>query len=240
MAVKSQYTRFLIDEHDFSGDSNSLELSLSTDQIDVTAFQDSARQYIGATSGGTLTQGGYFGTGTDAVETEVYARLGTGSATIAGLFGTDTAACPAYVLPETEANEFAVTAPVGGVVAMNSTWVEGSGIKRGIRIFSGTISATGTQTAVDLASAGSAGGVMYLFVQTITGSATDATIDVESSATEGGTYASEGTATFSAVGSETVAMTGTVNRWLRLNCTSLGGATSFVVVAVACVSGVTY
>jgi hypothetical protein len=94
--------------------------------------------------------------------------------------------------------------------------------------------------AIDIGAAGSAGGFAYLFVTTETGSGTNGTIDIESSATEAGTYASEGTFTFSAVGVTAVTMTGTVNRWLRLNCTALGGATSWTVSCIACVSGVTY
>jgi hypothetical protein len=78
-----------------------------------------------------------------------------------------------------------------------------------------------------------------LFVTTITGSATNADIDVESSATQAGVYASEGTLTFSAVGAYAIDLTGTVNRWVRINTTDLGGATSFAVIVAVAVDGVT-
>ena len=78
-----------------------------------------------------------------------------------------------------------------------------------------------------------------MFVTTITGSATNAAIKVQSAATEGGSYADEGTFTFSAIGAYAVTLSGTVDRWVRINTTDLGGATSFVVNAIVCVNGVT-
>jgi len=134
--------------------------------------------------------------------------------------------------------------PVDGALAVNGGWNGGSGIKRGLRVWSGTFSATGAQSTpayIDIGAAGTAGGFAYLHIQAITGAATDAVILVESdTATNFASAATEATFTFSAVGAQEQAMAGTVNRYIRLNCTDLGGATNFTVVAIACVSGVTY
>jgi hypothetical protein len=130
-------------------------------------------------------------------------------------------------------------APAKSLMTLNGAWAKGRGGSRGIRVFSGSISGTGNATSVDLGSAGSNGGKAYLFVQSITGSATNASFKVQSSTTEGGAYADEGTFTVSAVGGYEVTMSGTVNRWVRLNTSSMGGATGFTVVLVVCVSGVT-
>lgn len=241
MAIKGTYTRILVDEFDFSGVSNSVDVAIDSEEFDVTAFQDEGNVFLTGVSGGTITQNGYFdGGAAGGYESEVYSRLGsTTGSIVAVLFGTQTTGCPAYVLPGTDAREMTIASPVNGIVTLNGTWGEGSGIRRGRRVFGGTISATGAQTAIDFGAAGSTGGVAYVFVQAITGSASNATIAIESATTSNGTYASEGTATFSAVGVQTVALSGTVNRYIRLNCTSLGGATSFVVVGVVCVNGVT-
>lgn len=241
MATKGTYTRILVDEYDFSGFNNSVEVAVSSEQFDVTAFQDTGNVFLTGVAGGTITQQGYFGGGdADGFEAEMYARLGsTTGVTAAVLFGTQTTGCPAYVLPGTSGREMSISSPVNGIITLNGSWGEGTGIKRGYRVYSGTLSATGGQTSVDLGAAGSAGGFAYVFVQAITGTATGATIDIESSSDDS-TFASEGTATFSAVGAQTVTMSGTVNRYIRINATSLGGATNFTVVAVVCVAGVTY
>jgi hypothetical protein len=62
---------------------------------------------------------------------------------------------------------------------------------------------------------------------------------VQSSTTSGGTYTTVGTFTISAAGSYEVDFAGAVNRWVRLNVTSLGGSTGLDMVAVVCVRGVT-
>lgn len=240
MAIKGTYTRILVDQFDFSGVSNSVDVAINSEEFDVTAFQDEGNMFLTGVSGGTITQNGYFDGGlAGGYEAEVYNRLGsTTDSIVAVLFGTQTTGCPAYVLPGTDAREMTIASPVNGIVTLNGTWGEGSGIRRGRRVFGGTISATGAQTAIDFGAAGSTGGAAYVFVQAITGSASNATIVVQSSSNNS-TFDNEGTATFSAVGVQTVALSGTVNRYIRLNCTSLGGATSFSVVGVVCVNGVT-
>ena len=240
MAIKGTYTRILVDQFDFSGVSNSVDVAINSEEFDVTAFQDEGNVFLTGVSGGTITQNGYFdGGAAGGYEAEVYSRLGsTTGSIVAVLFGTQTTGCPAYVLPGTDAREMTIASPVNGIVTLNGTWGEGSGIRRGRRVFDGTISATGAQTAIDFGAAGSTGGAAYVFVQAITGSASNATIVVQSSSNNS-TFDNEGTATFSAVGVQTVALSGTVNRYIRLNCTSLGGATSFSVVGVVCVNGVT-
>ena len=240
MAISARKSKILVDAFDFTGDTSSIEVNTSSSTQDATALGDTGTVEVITTVAGTITQNGYFnGVGAGELEKELYDRFATGSAHVAALFGTDDTDCPAYVLPATQANNLTIAAPVDGVITVNGGWGSGTGIKRGIRIYSGTISATGGTTAYDLGAAGSAGGWGYLFVQAITGTATSAEIDIESSATEGGTYASEGTFTFSATGDYALDMSGTVNRWLRVNCTSLGGATNFTVVVIAAVSGVT-
>jgi len=78
-------------------------------------------------------------------------------------------------------------------------------------------------------------------VQTITGGATDAIILLESDDnTDFTSAATEATFTFSAVGANEEALSGTIDRYIRLNCTDMGTADSFVVVCIACVSGITY
>jgi hypothetical protein len=62
---------------------------------------------------------------------------------------------------------------------------------------------------------------------------------VSHSTSSGGTYTVLGTFTLTAVGAYEINFTGTVNRWLRLAITSMGGATALDMMACACVRGVT-
>jgi hypothetical protein len=238
-ATKGTFTRILVDEYDFSGVSNSVEVAVSSEGLDVTAFQDLANVYIPGVQMGMITQAGYFtGASANGFESEFYDRLGSATGvTVSVLFGTNVVGCPAYVVPGTNGRAMTISAPVNGVITLNGSWGEGTGIKRGRRLFGGTISATGAQTAIDFGAAGSAGGFAYLHVQAITGSASSATITVQSSS-DNSTFANEGTFTFSSVGVQAITMASTVNRYIRLNCTSLGGATNFTVVGIACVTGV--
>jgi hypothetical protein len=86
---------------------------------------------------------------------------------------------------------------------------------------------------------GSLGGEAFLFLQNVTGTLTSATVTVSSATTSGGTYTVLGTFTLTAKGASKVVFTGTVNRWIRLGITSLGGTTGLDMVAVCCVRGVT-
>lgn len=239
--IKGAEAKLLVDEFDFSGSTSSFDVVNNvTEEVSTT---------LGATAVTTapilpsmkITQNGYVSGVADAgtIQKELRDRLGVSGVYVAALLGTSVANCPAFVLGDTFGANMQIQVPVTGLMTLNGAWGMGSGGYQGIRVYEGTLSATGNGTAYDIGSAGSAGGQAFLFVRAITGTATSASVKVQSSATEGGTYADEATLTFSAVGGYAAAMSGTVNRWLRLNCASLGGATNFTVTLIACVEGVT-
>lgn len=241
-AVKGQYTTILVDGYDLSGYSNNLTIQAQNGQIDVTPFQSAAMVYLAEPVQGTIDHAGYF-TGSTAAEMEkaLYDRLASQSAYITGLLDTSTAACVGYIVPAGGNSDFQIQAPVANVITVQGKWA-GTGIKRGIRVFSGTISATGAQTGVDFltASAASAGGFAVLHVTAITGTATDATITWQTAAASNFTGAvTQGTFTFSAIGAQTITSTATIGRWSRINCTDMGGATDFTVQAIVVSNGVT-
>lgn len=240
-AKKGTLARLLVDEFDFSGDTAGFTVTVAMAEQENTTLQATAMVYTPILPSMMLEHNGYLSTigAAGDMEQELKAVLGVGGVYAAVLLGTDVAACPAYVLDGTFGQTLTFAAPATGLLTLNGAWGKGNGGHRGIRIVEATLDAVAAGTAYDLGAAGSAGGEAYLFVQSITGTATGADIDVESSATEGGTYASEGTFTFSAVGSYKISLSGTVNRWLRVNVTDLGGATDFTVVCVVCVDGVT-
>lgn len=238
MAVLGRDIKILIDQFDFSGASNAASGDWSVPELDNSGFQADALTFEPGLSSGKLTHKGYYD-GDDAgdLEKELRDRLGTASAVHLGVLLDDTVA---YVSAQAWQQQVKLDMPLNDLITIEGSWPGAMNWQRGRVLFDGTLDATGEEAAVDVGAAGSAGGIVYVWVQSIAGTATGAEVDVESSATEGGTYASEATVTFSAVGGFTAAMTGTVNRWLRINCTDLGGATAVRLVVAACVAGVTY
>lgn len=240
-AKKGTLAQVLVDEFDFSGDTAQVTVTVAMTEQECTGLQAEAMAYEPILPSMRIEQNGYIrGAGSAGdFEDELWERFGVAGVIVAALIGTDVDACPAYVLADTFKQTMNIQHPATGLITLNGAWGIGEGGHRGIRVFYGTLDATGAEAAVDLGAAGSAGGRCFLFVQAITGTATDAIIDVESSATEGGTYAEEAEFTFSAVGAYMELMTGTVNRWVRLNVEDLGDADDFTVVLVVCVDGVT-
>lgn len=243
MPVHGRYTQILVDQFNLSGVSNSVQLQMPIGSLDATNFESTAQEWIATMGNGQLVHAGYLHGKTTGLEQALYNRMGT-PAYVAALFGTNVVKCPAYVLQQSYAGQLTVDAPAAGVLAMDGAWRGGSGggIKRGYRVFSGTISAIGAQAGVDFGAAGVAGGFAWLHVTAIAGTAVNATITVESASDAGFTtaLATEGTFTFSAIGAQQIALSGTVNRYIRLNCTDKGGATSFAVVGIVALDGVSY
>jgi hypothetical protein len=238
--IRGIYTSIIVDNVNLDGQSNNLQVSVQNGVIEVTPFQSTAKQFLSEPPQGNIVHGGYFyGDTAGSIERETFVRLGEGTNYVSALFGTDTAACVAYVAPGNDATGLQIQAQPSGVITVQGDWNAGSGLQRGIRMFDGTISGTGAQAHVDLAAAGT-NGFAYLHVRTITGSATNATITVQSDDNTGFTSAAtHGTFTFSGTNGFAMVITGTIDRYVRINATSMGGATSFVVTAIIVSTGVT-
>lgn len=245
MAVRGRWTRLLVNQYDFSGVSNSLEVALNVEREDATVFQSTAVESVAVMTSGTITQNGYL---TDVVAGTFEATMQNALANntplyVGALFGTDADPCPGYVARLTDISGLTISSPADGLMTVQGEWTQGSGILRGYRIYSGSVTATGvTSPVIDMGGEGSAGGRAWLFVQSITGSATNATISVITSQVSNNwnSPTSEGTFTFSAVGGYELALNVSVFRYMRLNVTSLGGSTGLQFAVVAAVSGVTY
>lgn len=251
-ARKGRYTRLLVGSTagawDFSGVSNSLEVALNVERLETTAFQETGATSIAGDTSGTLTQNGYYqNPAAGEFEQEMAAAIAsTTSLFVAALFGTDTDACPAYVAPAANAAGLTLGSEVAGLITASGEWAQGTGILRGLRVWQGTISATGAQTSpgyIDLGAAGAAGGTAWIWVRAVTGTATNAAIVLQSSTATGfGSPTTRATFTFSSATGRTQQQSmgaGVVDRYLRLNTTSMGGATSFEVTVIAAVRGIT-
>jgi len=248
MATKATKTRLLVGTAsgawDFSGVTNSLEVALSGEKIENTRFQDTAKTFTTGDISGSITQSGYFdATGADSLEQEMASITANGTLAYVGcIYGTEESAPIAYIAPSTNVEGIKLSAPIGGLITVSGSWFDGLGIKRGLQVYRGTISGTGPAGSyIDTGAVGSLGGFAWIWITTITGTATNAAVKLQSDDNTSFTSAAdEGTFTFSGKKAIEVTLTGDVDRYLRINTTSLGGATSFLVTVVAAVRGVTY
>ena len=239
-ATKGTNAKLLADEFDFSGDTAGFTVTVGMGEQDATVLTSTAMLYAAILPSMGIEHNGYVQglAATGQMEGELFARI-TGAHYVTCLLGTSVTGCPAYTIDSSFVRDIKLGAPATGLLTINGSWGRGMGGSRGLRIYTGTLSATGVQTSIDFSSAGSAGGECYLHVTAKTGTMLNTVVLVESSATEGGAYVTEATFTVSALGGFKATMTGTVNRWLRVNLSDLGGATNVTIVVVACVDGVT-
>jgi hypothetical protein len=240
---KAIFTRILIGGWQLSGQTNKAAIKMEAQKIDVTAFEATAQEFITSDPEPSIDIAGYLVlTATGAGSYEKISMDALTTPTTIGIIRSESATmtgATGFVLPNASCISPSSDYPVEGVMTVAGTWGGATALKRGKSAYSGAVSATGTKASIDLGAQGTLGGDAYLFVTAVTGTATGATIKVQSSATEGGSYADEGTFTFTGQSVTAIALTGTVDRWVRINTTSMGGATAFNVNAIVCVNGVT-
>jgi hypothetical protein len=240
---KAIHTRILVDGYRISSETNKAVVKMDADKTEITCFEDTAASFVVNDPKPSIELGGYLTASTNPDTFDAISHGALTTPVTVTVIKSSTATITggvAYTIPSANAITLNHDLQVAGVMTMNATWGGAVAMKRGKCAYAGAaIAATGAKPSIDLGAQGATGGFAYLHVSGITGSASSATVDVESSATEGGTYVSEGTFTFSAIGCYAVTLTGTVDRWVRINCTDLGGATDFTVHAVVAVNGVT-
>lgn len=245
--IKACNTRIIVGGVDLSGDTNTVGVTIAGRNLEYGVLQDCDTRRLPLPPAASIEHNGYYtGPSAGTIDATLRSYLASTTGVHVGVIFDTAATTPfAYVQDLAYNSRYNANAQTGQLLTLSGNWptLTGSGAQmiRGYQVFGGAVTGTGTQTGIDFGAAGSAGGRCYVFVTSITGTATSATIDIESDTDVGfGTAASEGTATFSAVGCQEVALSGTVNRYVRANVTSLGGATGFTFYMVAGLSGVTY
>ena len=241
MGVRALKVRLLVDEFDFSGDSNGVTVALNGEAIDASAFQQDGALYVAGLPSASIEHNGYFtGAGAGEIEQELSDRLGTETpVTVAVLLDTRALGNPAYVLDGTWGQQLTIEMPVKELITLMGKWAS-MPMRRGYTLLDGAVAATGAGTVVTLPAAGANGGKAFLFVRAVAGTANDATVTVQCDDAVGmPSPTTKGTFTFDDVGVYEIDLTGTVERYVRVNVTSLGGATGITAACVLCVNGVT-
>ena len=242
MALPGIEASILIDQFEFGGSTSGIETTISVTEGDYTNLASSGQESEPILPKMLLSMSGYFdGVGAGKLEEELKARLATAGVVVTALYGKSQTYAPCYMLDRAYGQQIQIATPVAGLATVQGNWTEGSKGYRGWKVLRATISTTGVQTGVDFVTAGTNGGMAVLHVKAITGTATNATLVVQSAAQSNYSDAvTEGTFTFSAVGGYRVPLSGAIGRYIRVNVTSMGGATNFAVVAAVAVDGVTY
>lgn len=242
--VAARFCSILIDEFDFSTDSAGGAIEIPVEAQEAATLQMTALAQLPTVPGmAKLTHSGYYsGVGAGKIEQEMYARLGTATpAYVAALLDTTSLANPAYVFAGSWGSQLKINMPAKELITLEGEWAANP-VRRGDTLQNGSFAA-GVQTSQDFGVAGSNGCTAYLFVRSITGTATTITVQLQGSTAAGfSTPVTLGTWTnFTTVGCKvlTVAPGTTIQRYLRLNVSSLVGATAFAACAIVCVPGVT-
>ena len=245
MPTKGNAQAILVDEFIFNSETSSIALSIDNSELDYTNVASTAMEYQAGLGDWRITQNGYFVNGdADSMADELHDRLGATGAQLGYIPDRTTNGNFAYVIPDAFNASLPIEAAATELITISGEWATVAGGKRGkVVAYNASISGTGVGTPIDFGSAGSAGGTAYLFLHTIdgdmSGTSTNTDIDVESCATEGGSYDSEGTFTTSATGGLSLALTGTVNRWIQFNVTDMGGASALTATLIVCITSVT-
>lgn len=243
--------RILVGGYDLSGVSESIQIKLGMSALDWGALDSGARYSIPDSPTHALAHNGYFTTpDAGALERTMHDALGTASTIyVTATLGLNQTVIPTYTFDMAYTDQVEIAAKAKSLLLINGNWKSQSPsvpVVRGYQLFRGALSATGAQTGIDMGAAGSAGGTAFLHVYSVTGTANNATITVQGSTAVGfsspvtlGTFTFSGNSTTGLQALKLSLGSGTVQRYLRINVTSLGGATGFSVVAVAGVPGVT-
>lgn len=235
----------VIDEFIFNSSVSEAGFAYTVDELETTNLASTGKEYIPNVADPTLTINGFLtGGAADGYEAEMNARKGVSGTNVLYIPVRTVTATPVRVIPDASLMGLDYASPINGLMTLNGTIRPSGAHYRGMLVcYNVTVSGTGDGTSIDLGSAGSAGGYGYLHVHTIdddiSGTASSASFKIQSSSDDS-SFADEGTFTVSATGAFSATMSGTVNRYIRLNTASMGGASSFTVTLIACVSGVTY
>ncbi|MCB0071724.1 MAG: hypothetical protein KDE20_09715 [Caldilineaceae bacterium] len=245
MALKASKQAILVDEFIFNCDTSAVETTIDVAELPTNNLCDGDDDaYVPGLRTWRITQTGYFdGVDADGIEKELYDRLGVTGAQVSHVINRTVTNDVVHTLPDAFNAELPISAVTAEIITMNGAWAAvDSGYRGRLVSYNTTISATGNGTSIDLGSAGSAGGYFFLHVHQIdddtSGTSTDSVIKMQSSSDDS-TFADEATITFSATGGYSATMSGTVNRYIRISTTDLGGATTLEVTAIVYVANVT-
>ena len=196
---------------------NEASASQDVETAETTAFGSTAKTYIIGLKDGTMSVSGMFDGDQNSVDEQIEAVLGAEAASVATIAPEGLTIGKAAYSCAARKTSYEISSPVGDVVATSLSIQADGGIDRGVLLGANTaVTTSGTGAAQDNSATSSNGGVGFLHV---TANARNGATDfkVQHSA-DGVTYTD--LVTFTSVPSNTttaerIAVTGTVNRYVR-------------------------
>lgn len=245
MPTKSCHLKWLLDEYDLSGDSFSATLRFANETIDASHFQECAT--LSAPSpgeNGFELQGYYTGPAAGQLEHELSTRLLSGApATVTVIPDNRALGNPAYVRSTQWLNQLTLAAPVKQLITLTGGFMSGE-VLRGLLVADHERTATGRIGAAARPAGTPLSGTLWVHVTELDGPGPGPlTVQAESYSTVGLlTPTSHGVLSVSALGVGMAAVTGvgSLQNFVGVNVTSLGGFVSVRLSAVICLEGVTY
>ena len=243
--IAGKDTAVYIDEFDLSAYFNSADVSTTTSAEESTAFGATSKSYITGLQDGTLSLAGMWAADTDGVDEELQVLLGSTTTPVITVRQGAAAIGSRAIIGQAHEVNYSVTSPVDGISAISADFQSDSGstsnltlgLTGGVQLTLGASIAHGSLGAlssVDNAASSASGGAATLHVPTNTVNG-NTTIKVQHSANDS-SWAD--LITFTVVGASTKlgeikAVTGTVNRYLRVTASTAGssGSITFMVAA---------
>ena len=208
---------------------NSFSFSRDTNAISTTMFGDDNESYIAGIDTSQIDISGLFDGGTDAVDEELANAFSVTTATPLTVFQNGTTAGEPCVLLDSKIQNYTIDSSVSDAVAVSSSFT-GDNFGRGLSLYALTnTSATANTTAVDFGSSTTFGG--QAFIHITAHSSANIAVKLQSSA-DNSSFADVTGGAFTAItgtGSERIAPTGTINRYVRLVATVTSGSATFQV-----------
>lgn len=222
-------TAVLYNTATLSGYFNEASASRSVETAETTAFGSSAKTYIVGLQDGTLSLSGMFDGDTAAIDETLTATIGADGNDVITVAPEGLSNGKIAFSAAVKETSYEVSSPVGDVVAATLEVQADGGVDRAVVLAgAAAVTTSGTGTAVDNTASSANGGVGYLHVtaNTRNGATTFKVQHSSDNVTFADliTFASVPTTT---TASERVAVTGTVNRYVRASHAP-GGSTGSV------------
>jgi hypothetical protein len=238
-------TTVYVDEFDLTAYFNSADVTLNNETAEITAFGATSKAYLLGLADGTLSLSGLWSQTTDGSDEELHALLGsttTPLVTVAKNIGT--VGNRAMIAKAHEVN-YAISNPVGDVSTITADF-QGStdavsnltyGITGGVQLLTGASSNVldfpMTLAGVDNSASSANGGVGVLHAPTNTIAGGTTTYKIQHDTVSNFASAAD-LITFTAIAASTatsqmVAVSGTVNRYVRATATTAGSSGNITV-----------
>ena len=227
--IAGKDNKVLFGAFDLSSYFNSASFSREQEVSETTTFGSDQATYIQSIETATASLGGFWDGGSDAVDEELQAIIGSASATPLSIYqGGDTAGNK-VVLLNSRIQNYTIDSSVADAVGVSATFT-GDNFGNGKSLYALTnTSATANTTAVDFGASSSLGG--QAFLHCTAHSSANISVKIQSSA-DNSSFADVSGFSFTAISgttSERIATTNTVNRYVRLAITVTSGSATFSV-----------